>query len=122
MSCAWSLYPQSQGNHWGQVLLILVVYRLLSPGQPVALAPGMVGAAPRVGGLLGLEAVVGDNLLYDCHDLLLEHKTALFDQSRGALARLFNVSFDVLLNDLMSTYFEITPEPRNPGSRANIRP
>lgn len=44
-----------------------------------------------------------------CHDLLLEHKAALFDHLVGRWRDLFNVSFDVLLYDLTSTYFEIDP-------------
>jgi transposase len=44
-----------------------------------------------------------------CHDLLLAHKQALFDHLVGRWRDLFNVSFDVLLYDLTSTYFEADP-------------
>ena len=47
--------------------------------------------------------------LYRCHDRLLEHKQALFDHLVGRWRDLFNVSFDVLLYDLTSTYFEADP-------------
>src|SRR5437016_14677335 len=47
--------------------------------------------------------------MYRCHDRLLEHKQALFDQLVGRLRDLFNISFDVLLYDLTSTYFEADP-------------
>src|ERR1700737_1418758 len=40
---------------------------------------------------------------------LLEHKQALFDHLVGRWRDLFNVSFDVLLYDLTSTYFESDP-------------
>src|ERR1700688_2481961 len=43
------------------------------------------------------------------HDRLLEHKQALFDHLVGRWRDLFNVSFDVLLYDLTSTYFESDP-------------
>jgi hypothetical protein len=56
-----------------------------------------------------MERVVDDHAFYDCHDLLLEHKAALFDYLVGHWRDLFNVSFDVLLYDLTSTYFEIDP-------------
>jgi transposase len=56
-----------------------------------------------------MERVVDDHALYDCHDLLLEHKRALFDHLVGRWRDLFNVTFDVLLYDLTSTYFEIDP-------------
>src|SRR3979490_1005153 len=47
--------------------------------------------------------------MYRCHDRLLEHKQALFDHLVGRWRDLFNVSFDVLLYDLTSTYFESDP-------------
>src|ERR1700681_4079590 len=50
--------------------------------------------------------------LYRCHDRLLEHKQALFDHLVGRWRDLFNVSFDVLLYDLTSTYFEADPRCR----------
>jgi transposase len=56
-----------------------------------------------------MDEVIDDHALYDCHDLLLEHKAALFDHLIWRWRDLFNVSFDVLLYDLTSTYFEIDP-------------
>jgi hypothetical protein len=47
--------------------------------------------------------------LYRCHDRLLEHKSAVFEHLIGGWRDLFNVSFDVLLDDLTSTYFESDP-------------
>ncbi len=47
--------------------------------------------------------------LYRCHDLLLEHKQALFDHLTGRWRDLFNLSYEVLLYDLTSTYFESNP-------------
>lgn len=47
--------------------------------------------------------------LYRCHDRLLTHKQVLFDHLVGRWRDLFNVSFDVLLYDLTSTYFESDP-------------
>src|SRR6202012_366504 len=43
------------------------------------------------------------------HDRLLEHKQAVFEHLTGRWRDLFNVSFDVLLYDLTSTYFESDP-------------
>ncbi len=48
-------------------------------------------------------------MLYAWHDRLLEHKEALFSHLIGHWRDLFNVSFDVLLYDLTSTYFESDP-------------
>jgi hypothetical protein len=43
--------------------------------------------------------------LYHCHDRLL----AVFDHLTGRWRDLFNISYDVLLYDLTSTYFEADP-------------
>jgi transposase len=102
------LLPSRKGTRWSEVLLILVVYRLLSPGSEWRLHREWYGRS-ALADLLGMDRVIDEHLLYDCHDLLLEHKSALFDHLVGRWRDLFNVSFDVLLYDLTSTYFEIDP-------------
>jgi len=102
------LPPSRKGTRWDQVLLILVVYRLLSPGSEWRLHREWY-ARSALADLLGMDEVIERHALYDCHDLLLEHKTALFDHLVTRWRDLFNVSFDVLLYDLTSTYFEIDP-------------
>ena len=47
--------------------------------------------------------------LYACHDRLLEHKAQVFAHLVNRWRDLFNASFDVLLYDLTSTYFESDP-------------
>jgi transposase len=102
------LPPSRKGTRWDEVLLILVVYRLLSPGSEWRLHREWYGHS-ALPDLLGMDSVIDEHALYDCHDLLLEHKTALFDHLVGRWRDLFNISFDVLLYDLTSTYFEIDP-------------
>lgn len=102
------LAPSRKGTRWSEVLLILVVYRLLSPGSEWRLHREWYGRS-ALADLLGMDRVIDEHALYDCHDLLLEHKTALFDHLVGRWRDLFNVSFDVLLYDLTSSYFEIDP-------------
>jgi hypothetical protein len=41
-------------------------------------------------------SVIDDHGLYDCHDLLLEHKAGLFDHLVSRWRDLFNVSFGAL--------------------------
>jgi hypothetical protein len=43
------------------------------------------------------------------HDRLLTHKQAAFDHLVGRWRDLFNISYDVLLYDLTSIYFEADP-------------
>jgi Transposase DDE domain len=102
------LPPSRKGTRWDQVLLILVVYRLLSPGSEWRLHREWYGRS-ALPDLLGMDGVIDSHALYACHDLLLEHKAALFDHLVSRWRDLFNVSFDVLLYDLTSTYFEIDP-------------
>ena len=92
------LAPSRKGTRWSDVLLILVVYRLLSPGSEWRLHREWYGRS-ALADLLGMDRVIDEHVLYDCHDLLLEHKTALFDHLVGRWRDLFNVSFDVLLYD-----------------------
>jgi transposase len=102
--------PRSRkGTRWDQVLFVLVAYRLLCPGSEWRLHRHWFERA-ALGDLLGADARLADiHTLYACHDRLIEHKEALFDHLVGRWRDLFNASFDVLLYDLTSTYFESDP-------------
>jgi transposase len=107
----WSarLAPSRKGTRFDQVLLVLVVYRLLSPGSEWRLHRHWFERS-ALGDLLGADAALADiHALYACHDRLLEHKEAVFDHLVSRWRDLFNVTFDVLLYDLTSTYFESDP-------------
>jgi DDE family transposase len=98
-----------KGTRWDQVLLVLVAYRLIASGAEWRLHREWYGRS-ALADLLGADAALADpHTLYRCHDRLLEHKQALFDHLVGRWRDLFNVSFDVLLYDLTSTYFEANP-------------
>jgi transposase len=103
------LGPSRKGTRWHQVLLLLTSYRLLAPGSEWRLhRQWFEGSA--MGDLLGEDVGLAEiHKLYRCHDRLLEHKQALFDHLVGRWRDLFNVSFEVLLYDLTSTYFESDP-------------
>ena len=98
-----------KGTRWDEVLLVLVVYRLIAPGSEWRLHRQWFGQS-ALGDLLSADSSLADaHKLYGCHDLLLEHKQALFDHLIGRWRDLFNLSFEVLLYDLTSTYFESNP-------------
>lgn len=98
-----------KGTHWDEVLLVLVAYRLIAPGSEWRLHRQWFGQS-ALGDLLSADTSLADShKLYGCHDLLLEHKQALFDHLIGRWRDLFNLSFEVLLYDLTSTYFESNP-------------
>src|ERR1700692_548349 len=103
------LGPSRKGTRWHQLLLLLATYRLLAPGSEWRLhRQWFEGSA--MADLLGEDVGLAEiHKLSRCHDRLLEHKQALFDHLVGRWRDLFNVSFDVLLYDLTSTYFESDP-------------
>jgi transposase len=103
------LEKSRKGTCWDEVLLVLVAYRLIAPGSEWRLHRQWFGQS-ALGDLLSGDASLADpHKLYDCHDRLLEHKQALFDHLTGRWRDLFNLTFEVLLYDLTSTYFESDP-------------
>jgi len=98
-----------EGTRWDEVLFVLVAYRLLSPGSEWRLHREWFDRS-ALADLLGSDASLSEiNTLYRCHDRLLGHKQAVFDHLVGRWRDLFNASFEVLLYDLTSTYFEADP-------------
>jgi hypothetical protein len=103
------LAPSRKGTRWDQVLLVLVAYRLIAPGAEWHLHREWYGRS-ALADLLGADAALADShKLYRCHDRLLAHKQAVFDHLVERWRDMFNASFDVLLYDLTSTYFEANP-------------
>jgi transposase len=98
-----------KGTRWDAVLLVLAAYRLLAPGSEWRLHREWFERS-ALADLLGADFALAEiHKLYRCHDRLLAHKQALFDHLVARWRDLFNASFDVLLYDLTSTYFEADP-------------
>jgi transposase len=98
-----------EDTDWEKVLRVLTIYRLLSPGSEWRLHRHWF-ATTALPDLLGVnESVAQPATLYRCHDRLLEHKEALFAHLRARWSDLFAASYDILLYDLTSTYFECDP-------------
>jgi len=107
----WSarLPDSRKGTQWRHILQTLVCYRLIDPGSEWRLHR-LWFEQSAMADLLGADyALVQRNALYRCLDKLLEHKAALFDHLRQRWQDLFSASFEVLLYDLTSTYFEAAP-------------
>src|SRR6266567_1956095 len=107
----WSkrLGSSRKGTRWDQVLFVLVAYRLLAPGSEWRLHREWFQRS-ALADLLGEDAGLAEiHKLYRCHDRLLTHKQSVFDHLVGRWRDLFNISYDVLLYDLTSTYFEADP-------------
>ena len=104
------LPPSRKGTRWDLVLQTLCAYRLIDPGSEWRLHRHWFEHS-AMGDLLGADfgQLAESHKLYDCHDLILKHKGALFDHLTQRWKDLFNAKFDVLLYDLTSTYFESEP-------------
>jgi len=103
------LPPSRKGTRWDLVVFVLAAYRLIAPGSEWRLHREWFGRT-ALSDLLGVDESLADpHVLYGCHDRLLEHKQALFNHLTGRWRDLFNVTFEVLLYDLTSTYFESNP-------------
>lgn len=110
------LPPSREGTHWDLVLQTLVFYRLIDPGSEWRLHRHWfdhTALEELIGGDFSLAEI---HRLYECHDKILAHKTALFDHLTERWKTLFNAQYDVLLYDLTSTYFE-SPPPEDPEDK-----
>jgi len=99
-----------KGTRWDLVLQNLCTYRLLDPGSEWRLHRQWFEQS-AMGDLLGADfgQLAEIHKLYQCHDLLLQHKGALFEHLTARWKDLFNAKFNVLLYDLTSSYFESEP-------------
>jgi transposase len=101
---------------WAQVLELLVVNRLIDPGSEFRLHRQWFDQS-AMDVLLGVDfAVAEKDRLYRCLDRILKHKRDLFVHLQQRWKNLFEVSFDVLLYDLTSTYVEGEAE-QNPKAK-----
>ena len=111
------LPPSRKRTRWDQVLQVLASYRLIAPGSEWRLHRQWFGNS-AMADLLGADfGLAEEHKLYACHDLLLQHKDALFSHLVGRWRDLFNANFDVLLYDLTSTYFEVNASDLPEGSK-----
>ena len=125
---AQRLKPSRKGTRWDWVLQTLCAYRLIDPGSEWRLHREWFEHS-AMGDLLGADfgALAEAHKLYECHDLLLKHKSELFNHLTQRWRDLFNAQFDVLLYDLTSSYFESSPpfaegDKRKHGHSRDKRP
>jgi hypothetical protein len=111
------LAPSRKGTEYLNVLKTLTAYRLLDPGSEWRLHRDWFKNS-AMGDLLDEDdAIAAKNTLYRCLDKTVEHKEALFSFLKERWSLLFEASYDVLLYDLTSTYFECDPPEEKSGLR-----
>ena len=110
--------PDSRkGTGWLNVLKTLVSYRLLDPGSEWRLHRDWFKNSAMADLLSEDDSIAAKNTLYRCLDKLCCHKIELFSFLKEQWSLLFNASYDVLLYDLTSTYFECDPPEDMDGLR-----
>jgi transposase len=91
---------------WGTVACILTLARFCAPSSELQVADFWYGQT-ALEDLLGVAAAkVYDQRLYRGLDALLPLKDDLFGHLQETYGKLFGATFDVLLYDITSTYFE----------------
>lgn len=91
---------------WFKVLELLAVRQLVSPGSKWHLHRRWF-LSSAMDQLLDEDfAIAAKNRLYECLDRIEVHRAALFTHLQGRWKDLFGATYDVLLYDLTSAYFE----------------
>jgi len=111
-----AMEPGREEVPWRTMACILVLARFCAPSSELQIADFWY-ARTALDDLLGVapEKVNGDRL-YRALDALLPHKDALFGHFQKVYGELFGATFDILLYDITSTYFEGRAEG-NPQAR-----
>jgi len=101
---------------WGTMVCILALARFCAPSSELQIAEFWYGKT-ALEDLLGVAAEhVNEDRLYRSLDALLPHKEGLFRHFQRVYGELFGTTFDLLLYDITSTYFEGKMEG-NPQAR-----
>ena len=91
---------------WGTMACILTLARFCAPSSELQIADFWYDKT-ALDDLLGVAPdKVNDDRLYRELDALLPHKDALFRHFQKVYGELFGTTFDLLLYDITSTYFE----------------
>ena len=91
---------------WVKVLELLTVRQLVAPGSKWHLHRRWF-LSSAMDELLDEDfAVAAKNRLYDCLDIIDTHRAALFTHLQSRWKDLFGATYDLLLYDLTSSYFE----------------
>lgn len=98
-----------EGTSWYHLVMVLCAYRWIDPGSEWRLHREWYRQS-ALGDLLDQDfALVAKDNPYRCLDKLVAHKAALFTYLQARWRDLFGITYDVLLYDLTSTYFESDP-------------
>ena len=111
-----AMEPGREEISWATMACILTLARFCAPSSELQIADFWYGKT-ALDDLLCVSAdKVNDDRLYRGLDALLPHKDGLFRHFQKVYGELFGTTFDILLYDITSTYFEGLCES-NPQAR-----
>jgi transposase len=91
---------------WARLAEVLIVSRFCEPSSELHIAEHFYRKS-ALSDLMGIsDEDIYDNRLYRALDKLLEHKDDIQKHLKERLGELFNITYDILLYDVTSTYFE----------------
>lgn len=91
---------------WSELAAILVICRLCEPSSELHIAEQLFRCT-ALDNILGVpEEKINDDRLYRALDHLLPHKDAIEKHLKNRLGEMFGITYDLLLYDVTSTYFE----------------
>jgi transposase len=106
---------------WSALAQILVVSRFCEPTSELFIAEQFYRQS-ALADLFGIsEGDIYDNRLYRALDKLVEQKDKIQEHLKNRLGRLFNLTYDILLYDVTSTYFEGEAEANPKAARGYSR-
>ena len=106
---------------WPVMAAVLVIARLCEPSSELHIAEDWYRRT-ALEDLLGLpDELVNDDRLYRALDRLLPHKVAIEQHLVKRLGELFDLTYDLLLYDVTSTYFEGLAEANPLAQRGHSR-
>lgn len=106
--CKEQMVEGREAIAWSVMACILTAARFCAPSSELQIAESWYGKT-ALDDLLGVpEDRVNDDRLYRALDALLSHKDALCGHLQDRYGELFGATFDFLLYDITSTYFEGT--------------
>ena len=106
---------------WAELAKILIVARFCEPKSELHIAEHFYSQT-ALADWLGIPAYeIYDNRLYRALDHLLRHKDDLQKHLKERFGELFNISYDILLYDITSTYFEGDAEKNPQAKRGHSR-
>ncbi len=101
-----AMEPGREEIPWSTMACILVLARFCAPSSELQIADFWYAKTALDDLLAVAPEKVNDDRLYRALDALLPHKDALFGHFQKVYGELFGTTFDILLYDITSTYFE----------------